>query len=531
MSVRQSLFAAISACFVALACLPASAQTLRYANQGDLKSLDPYTLNESTTHAHLGHVYEGLTARDKDLKIIPALAESWETPEPTRWRFHLRKGVKFQNGDPFTADDVVFSADRVRKKGSNLQTRIAADVKVVKVDDNTVDFILTSPNPIVHSAWDTWYIMDKKWAEANNVVDPTPAAATTPSFASLNANGTGPFTVESHQPGVKTVFKANPNYWGKVESNLKEIIFTPIASDATRVAALLSGEVDVIEPVPIQDISRVDASPNAQVLKGPELRTIFIGFDQTRDELLYSNVKGKNPFKDVRVREAFYKAIDIELIKSRVMRGLSTPSALMIAPPLFALSKDFTRPKFDPDGAKKLLTEAGYPDGFEVTMDCPNDRYVNDAAICQAVVGMLARIGVKISLLAQPKAQYFAKVLKPGGYQTSFFMLGWTPGTMDSHNVLYDIMGCRDDPKSSRGEANLGGYCNKDFDAIADKVLVELDTAKRDQLIKQAFEIGNKDWSYIPLHQQALAWGVSKKVKLAQRADNQVLLYWAAKQE
>ena len=247
---------------------------------------------------------------------------------------------------------------------------------------------------------------------------------------------------------MKTVFKANPNWWRKPEHNLKEIVFTPIASDATRVAALLSGEVDVIEPVPIQDIARVNASAQrARCMTGPELRTIFLGMDQVRDELLYSNVKGKNPFKDVRVREAFYKAIDVELIKNRVMRGLSTPSALMIAPQLFALSKDFTRPKFDPDGAKKLLAEAGYPDGFEVTMDCPNDRYVNDAAICQAVVGMLARIGVKINLLAQPKAQYFAKVLKPGGYQTSFYLLGWTPGTLDSQNVLHDIMGCRDDPK------------------------------------------------------------------------------------
>jgi peptide/nickel transport system substrate-binding protein len=528
-SLGQCLLAAVTASIFAMA--PASAQTLRYANQGDLKSLDPYTLNESTTHAHLGQVFEGLTARDKDLKIIPALAESWETPEPTRWRFNLRKGVKFQNGDPFTADDVVFSADRVRKKGSNLQTRVSPDTKVVKVDDYTVDFVLTTPNPILNSQWDTWYIMSKKWAEANNAVEPTPAAATTPSFASLNANGTGAFAVESHQPGVKTVFKANPNWWRKPEHNIKEIVFTPIGSDATRVAALLSGEVDIIEPVPIQDISRVDSTPTAQVLKGPELRTIFLGMDQTRDELLYSNVKGKNPFKDIKVREAFFKAVDIELIKTRVMRGLSTPSALMIAPQLFKLSGDFTRPKFDPDGAKKLLTEAGYPDGFEVTMDCPNDRYVNDAAICQAVVGMLARIGVKVTLLAQPKAKYFAKVLKPGGYQTSFYLLGWTPGTLDSHNVLFDIMGCRDDPKSNRGEANLGGYCNKKMDEITDKVLQETDTARRDLLIKEAYEIAARDYGYIPLHQQALAWGVSKKMKLNQRADNQVLLYWATKQD
>jgi len=511
---------------------PASSQTLRYANQGDLKSLDPYTLRETTTIAHHGHVYEGLVARDKDLKIVPALAESWETPEPTRWRFHLRHNVKFHNGDPFTADDVIFSADRVRANGSNFTSVIPADAKFVKVDDYTVDVVLKSPNPILITQWDGWYIMDKKWCEKHDVVAPTPASATTPSYASLHENGTGRFTIESHQPGVKTVFKVFPGWWGKPESNLKEIVFTPIANDATRVAALLSGEVDVIEPVPLQDIQRVNASGAAKVMTGPELRTIFLGMDQSRDELLYSSVKGKNPFKDIRVREAFYKAIDVDAIKSRVMRGMSTPSALMIAPQLYALSKDFTRPKYDPDAAKKLLAEAGYPNGFELTMDCPNDRYVNDAAICQAVVGMLARIGVKVDLNAQPKQLFFAKVLKPGGYKTSFYLLGWTPASMDSHNVLHDIFGCRNDPKDpGRGEANLGGYCNKDLDALTDKILVEPDQAKRDQLIKQAFEIANKDYAYIPLHQQSLAWGVSNKVKLTQRADNQVLLYWANKQE
>ena len=456
MSVRQSLLAAATAAIVAWAVVPASAQTVRYANQGELKSLDPYTLNESTTHGHLGNVYEGLIARDKDLKIIPGagrkLGNAGDRPAGASICARASNSRTATPSPPTTwCSPPTASAPKAR----TCSPTFAADAKVVKVDDYTVDFVLSSPNPILHALWDTWYIMDKKWAEANNAVEPTPVAATSPSYASLHANGTGAFTVESHQPGVKTVFKANPNWWRKPEHNIKEIVFTSIGSDATRVAALLSGEVDIIEPVPIQDISRVDSSPNAQVLKGPEIRTIFLGMDQVRDELLYSNIKGKNPFKDVRVREAFFKAIDVELIKTRVMRGLSTPSALMIAPLLFPLSKDFTRPKFDPDGAKKLLTEAGYPDGFEVTMDCPNDRYVNDAAICQAVVGMLARIGVKINLLAQPKAQYFAKVLKPGGYQTSFYLLGWTPGTSDAHNVLYDIMGCRDDPKvnARRGQS------------------------------------------------------------------------------
>ncbi|HEY8382188.1 MAG TPA: ABC transporter substrate-binding protein [Microvirga sp.] len=528
---RPTLLAAAAATLLASTALPAMAVTLRYSNQGDLKSLDPYTLNETTTLAHHGHVYEGLTRRGKDLKIEPALAERWETsPDGLTWRFFLRKGVKFHNGNAFTADDVVFSATRVRAQGSNFQTRIPTTAEFVKVDDHTVDVKLKTPNPILNYQWDTWYIMDKEWSEANNSTSPTPASATTPSYAALNANGTGPFTIDSHQPGVRTVFKKNANWWDKADHNLDEIVFTPIGSDATRVAALLSGEVDVVEPVPLQDIQRVNSSPNAQVLTGPELRTIFLGFDQTRDELLFSNVKGKNPFKDVKVRQAFYQAIDIETIKTRVMRGLATPTALMIAPELVTFSKEFERPKYDPEGAKKLLAEAGYPNGFEVGMDCPNDRYVNDEAICQAVVGMLARAGIKVNLMAQPKAQYFAKVLKPGNYNTSFYLLGWTPGTLDAHNVLHDIQGCRDNPQSSRGESNLGGYCNKQHDELTDKILVETDKAKRDEMMKQAFKLATNDFSYIPLHQQALAWGVSKKVKLVQRADNQVLLYWARKE-
>ena len=241
---------------------PPRPPTLRYANQGDLKSLDPYTLNETTTNAHLGHVYEGLTKRGKDLTIEPGLAERWETSEDgLTWRFYLRKNVKFHNGNPFTADDVVFSATACRAQGSNFQTRVPTDAEFVKVDDYTVDVKLKTPNPILNYQWDTWYIMDKEWAEANNAAAPTPASAQTPSYAALNANGTGPFRIESHQPGVKTVFKKNDAWWGKPEHNLDEIVFTPIGSDATRVAALLSGEVDVIEPVPIQDIQRVERKP------------------------------------------------------------------------------------------------------------------------------------------------------------------------------------------------------------------------------------------------------------------------------
>ncbi len=236
-------------------------------------------------------------------------------------------------------------------------------------------------------------------------------------------------------------------------------------------------------------------------------------------------MKGKNPFKDKRVRQAFAQAIDIEAIRSRVMRGLSRPSALIIAPESFPHWSLFKRPEFDPQGARRLLAEAGYPDGFEVGMDCPNDRYVNDAEICSAVASMLARIGIKVTLNIQPKARYFAKALQAGGFQVSFYLLGW--GAIDSYSVLNEIHGCRNEPGSAHGYANLGGYCNPKVDELASQIMVETNEAKRNLLIKQAYDITTADVAYIPLHQQPYAWGVSRRVHLVPRADNAIMFYWA----
>ncbi len=500
-------------------------KTLRFAFQGTLNALDPYSLNETFTLGMLGNVYEGLTKRDKDLTVIPGLAERWETLDPLHWRFHLRKGVKFANGNAFTADDVVFSAERVRSDGSDLKTRIPADSVWTKVDDHTVDVMLKTPNPILYFEWDTFYIMDKEWAENEGAVKVVSAKDTNPGASAYKANGTGPFQFESHQPGVKTVFKVNPGWWGKVEHNLAQVVFTPIASDSTRVAALLSGDVDLIEPVPVQDVKRVNDNPDTEALTGPELRVIHLGFNQTRDELPTSDIKGKNPFQDPKVRKAVYQAIDIETIDKRVMRGLATPVPLLIAPQLYAGSKDFKRWPFDPDAAKTLLTEAGYPNGFTVGMDCPNDRYVNDEQICQSVVSMLARIGVKVNLNAQPKSKYFAKVLAPGGYDTDFYLLGWTPGSFDSWNVLVSLATCRD-KTGKGGPFNLGGYCNPEVGKLASQIVTELDAGKRNELIRQAYEIMHNDVSHIPLHQQGLAWGKRNNVEVTQRPDDQVLFYW-----
>jgi peptide/nickel transport system substrate-binding protein len=529
---------------------PAAAQnTFRMGFQGNLNTLDPYTINETFTLAMLGNVYEGLTARGPNLEIIPGLAERWEMLEGARlWRFHLRRGVKFQGGEDFTADDVIFSAQRIRGQTSDLRVRIPNGAEFVKVDSHTVDVRLPSPNPILIADWDTFYIMSKSWAERNNATEAVSSRATQPGFSSLNANGTGAFRVTAHQPGVRTELARNPNWWndGARKHNLDRVIFTPILNDATRVAALLSGEVDWVDPVPVQDMDRVNGNATTRVMAGPETRTIYLGFDQRRDQLLApaeippapSGVtrRGANPFKDVRVRRAIYQAIDVNLIVQRVMRGQARASALMIDPNLFQRhGAEFQRLPFDAAAAERLLDEAGYPrqqafrnnSRFSVGMDCPNDRYVNDAAICQAVIAMLARVGVHITPLIQPRAQYFAKILAGGGYNTNFYLLGWTPGTNDAHNVLIQLHGCRDDQGSGGvGVANVGGYCNERVRELTNQILVESDLAKRDGLIRDAFRITqNEDVSHVPLHQQALAWGVSRRVEMAQRPDNVFMLY------
>ena len=507
------------------------ASTFKFAFQGALNGLDPYTLNETFTLSSLGNVYEGLTRRDGDLNIIPGLAESWEVVDDTTWRFKLREGVKFHNGNDFTADDVVFSADRVRSENSDLKTRIPPKAKFTAIDDYTVEVKLERPNPILHYEWDTWAIMDKEWTEANDAVTVTSASDENPNYASLNANGTGPFKIKSHEVGVKTIYEANEDWWNWDDRkfNVSTVEFTPVAQDATRVAALLSGELDLVYPIPVQDIARVNANSGTEAMTGPELRTIFLGFDAMRDELLYSDVKGKNPFKDARVRKAFYQAIDIEAIKQKIMRNLSTPAALLIAPQLYARSGEFERSPYDPDAAKALLEEAGYGDGFSVGMDCPNDRYVNDEQICQAIAAMLARIGVTVELNSQPKAQYFAKVLASGGYDTSFYLLGWTPGSFDSWNVLFNLANCRNEAGTEGGAFNLGGYCNEKVDELTAQALEENDPEKRDELIAEAYTILNDEVSHVPLHQQGLAWGKSSDVDLVQRADNQLMFYHVKK--
>lgn len=524
MNVKTLLAAALMAStLAATAFAPADAATFRFANQGDPLSMDPHSLNETLQLTFLNNVYESLVGLDKKLQLVPALATDWKQTAPTVWRFNLRKNVTFHDGTPFVADDVIFSYQRALAEGSDVKTYVGQVKEIRKIDDHTIDVVTTSPYPILPNVFTRWYIFSKKWCIDNKAEKPVDKRKGVENTASFKANGTGPFRLKSREPGTRTVLVKNLNYWDKVEGNVDEAVFTPIGNPSTRVAALISGEIDMMEPVPQQDIARINAGANTTVLAGPELRTIFLGMDQKRDELLYSNIKGKNPFKDKRVRQAFYQAIDIETIKAKVMRGASTPTAVMMAPGVHGYVPDMNRRlPYDVEGAKKLMTDAGYPNGFEVGMNCPNDRYVNDSEICQAVAAMLARINVKINLQAESKTLYFPKILSRN---TSFYMLGWTPSTIDAHDVLNSLIGTPD-LTTGRGQFNLGAYSNPKIDDLIGKIQSETDAAKRDAMIVEATKLHTDDIGHLPLHQQALAWGVKKNIQIVQLPSNDMLLKW-----
>ena len=390
---------------------PAFANVFRWANDGDVNSMDPYTRSETFLLTFNANIYEPLIRRDRNLRLEAALAERWEQVDPLTWRFHLRRNVRFSDGSPFTGEDVVYSIARARGPGSNIAAYFASVAEVRAPDAFTVDLVTTAPNPILPEELTSFGIMSKAWLERNNAGRVADLTSREENFATRNAMGTGPFVLVSREPDRRTVLAPNPNWWGTPEHNLTRVEFNVIANDATRVAALLSGEVDMIYTVPPQDMARITATNGLRIIQGPELRTIYLGFDHMRAELLKSDVRGRNPFQDVRVRRAMYQAIDMEAIRARVMRGQSRITNQIFGPGVNGfLEENDRRSPVDVEGARRLLGEAGFPNGFGVTMDCPNDRYVNDEAICTAIVSMLARIGVRVTLAAQTRVRFFAEV-------------------------------------------------------------------------------------------------------------------------
>lgn len=495
-------------------------RTLTWAYQSDVATLDPHALNETFTLGFLGNIYEGLTRRGPNLEIEPALAESWELVEPTRWRFRLRRDVRFHDGEMFTAADVVFSAARARL--GDVKARLAGVRRIESVDDYTIEVTTEAPNPLLIGEWDTWYIMDQGWAERVGAAVPGGLRQGGGPQAAGLANGTGPYRIVDRAADVATTAERNPDWWDQGRGNLDRVVFRPVGQGSTRVAALLAGEVDLAYPLPLQDLDRVRAAPGFAVLTAPEIRTVFLGMDQARDELRYSDVKGKNPLRDRRVRLAMYQAIDEAAIRGKIMRGAATPTAALVGAGIRGLPADLPRYPFDPDAARGLLAAAGYPDGFALGMDCPNDRYVNDAAICQAVAAMLAKVGIRVTLTVQPRSLFFAKVLGQGGYDTSFFLLGWAPNTFDSWNALFNLAHSRD-AATAAGTFNVGGFADPQLDALIDGAASAADPAARDAMLQGAWRRLHDAVAFIPLHQQHMAWGLRTTFDVVQRPDDQLV--------
>ena len=505
---------------------PAPAQTLRWASQGDPMTMDPHAQNEGLTNSMNQQVYERLVGRDRTLEFVPSLATDWQQTAPLVWRFKLRPGVKFHDGTPFGADDVVFSVRRASEPTSQVSVYALALGEPVKVDELTVEFRLKAVNPVFLQHLDAVMVMSKAWCEKHKITKPLDYKNKEETHASLHANGTGPFVLASRAPDIKTRYKRNPAWWNKHDGNLQEIVYTPIANDATRLAALISGELDFVQDPAPRDIARLRQVAGVKVIAGPENRVIFIGMDQARDRLLHANVPGdKNPFKDLRVRRALYQAIDIETLRIKLMNGQAAPTGVMAPSPLAAFNDPAleARLPYDLAAAKRLMAEAGYADGFEVTIDCPNNRYVNDEEICIALASMWAQLKVKLKVNAQPRTLYVPKLEK---LDTSLYMLGWGGAVTDAETTMTPVM--RQRGERGLGLYNYGNSRNEKFEALAAQSSVEPDPKKREQLIRAALTEWKEQIHTIPLHRQMIPWAARSNVSVVHRADNYVVMQWVS---
>ncbi|GHC75076.1 binding-protein-dependent transporter [Pseudorhodoferax aquiterrae] len=497
----------------------AHAKTFKWSSASDIPTMDIHSQNNALGNGVHASMYDSLVYyNSKTFKPEPQLATEWKQISPTQMRFSLRKGVKFSDGSPFSADDVVFSLTRAMAKTSNYAVYAQGIDKVVKVDDNTVDVMLKAPTPTLVNQLTELRIMSKAWAEKNKSVEPKDIKTQDETFAHRNAMGTGPYMLKEWQPDQRMVLVANPHYWGKNTSNVTEIVYTPIKAQATRLAALLSGETDfVLDPSP-QDLGRLRSNPDMKVMDGVENRTLFLGMDQFRDELVGSSVKGKNPLKDVRVRKALYQAIDINAIQRVTLRGLGESTGTLVSPQVNGWTKKAdVRWPYDAKAAQKLLADAGYPQGFEVDFACPNNRYINDEAVCQAITAMWARVGVKAKLRTLPLVTYFPMIQR---YEASIYMLGWGVPTFDALYSLQSLV--RSVGAGGDGNYNVGRYSNPQMDALVERIKVETDLKNRNELIEKALILSHEDVSHLPLYNQVIPWAMRKNIEVVHRADNRL---------
>ncbi|MEM9973706.1 MAG: ABC transporter substrate-binding protein [Pseudomonadota bacterium] len=512
-----------AALVAALVLAPAAqAETFRFAGTTDPQTMDPHAVNSAPVLGFLNNVYEGLVRRGKDMTVEPALATAWEPiGDGEGWRFTLREGVTFHDGAAFTAEDVLFSYERASSEEADTSSWFAPVSEVIVVDDFTVDIMTTAPNPIFPDSIANWMIMDSGWAAANNAERPNKDEG---NFATLNANGTAAFQLDERQPGLTTVLVPFEGWWGEVEHNITRAEFTPIQNPATAVAALLSGDVDMINPVPIQDAERLSQTDGVKVIQGIEARVIMLGFPHQAEELKYTDDAGQpNPFLDVRVRQAVAQAVNVPAILQTIMRGNAEPASQLVSPAMrgFSTAND-TRPAYDVEGAKALLAEAGYPEGFSFGLKCPNNRYLNDEAVCQAVVSMLAQIGVEAQLDAMPVQNYWPELREDN---FDMYLLGWSPGTFDAEHPIRFLASTPNEEKRL-GSWNFGAYSNARIDELLPMIQSEIDEPTRQAMLDEAAMIMQDEVAYVPMYVQPLVWGARENIELTQRPDNFFILRW-----
>ncbi len=485
--------------------------TLKLGVSSGLRSLDPAFHNETPTNSMLYNIYDGLVNMNKDLDPVGILAESWEIVDDTTWEFTLKKNVKFHNGNPFTADDVIFSFDRFKHgEKSGFKGTMSAIVSAEKVDDYTVRFKTDKPFPILLRKLVYLRIMDKEFYEGKSDVE-----------IGQTSNGTGPYQYVKWDKGQSLTLKANPNYHRGAPS-IDTVIFRPLTNDSTRVAAILSNEVQVIDRVPVRDVERIKSQKNLDFHVQPGLRLIYLQFDHARSKSPYVKGVKKNPLQDVRVRQAIYQGINIDAIVKHVMHTFAKPATQFYPPAVFGYDETIERLAYDPDKAKALLKEAGYPDGFTIVLDSPNDRYVNDEQIAQAVASSLAKIGIKVEVNAIPKASFFPKA---NDADSSFNLIGWACGDGDGSSFLDGCVHTYN-PDKGYGRYNGGRYSNKNVDK-----LIEESSGVLDQVLRLAFlhEAQKRalfdDINIIPLHFQVDLYASSENLNFEQRVDSYMYVY------
>jgi len=518
--------------FVALAASAVSgtalAASLRVATAFDPQTMDPHSLALQYHTRVVFQVYESLVGRDPHYRLVPVLATEWTQTDPNTWRFKLRPGVRFHDGSPFTADDAVFSFERALAPPSQRQFVLKGIKRVRAVDPLTIDVELTTPDATLPQKLVLVAMMSRRWAQSHHVERAQDYNARQETFAVRNANGTGAYRLERYEPDVRTTLKAFPQWWNRGASgigNVDAASFVTIRSDATRLAALHSGEVDIVLDPPYQDVERLRHDADVAVTQVGDISTDLLAFDQASAALPGvapgADGKPRNPFKDLRVRRAIYHAINIDLVIQKVLKGLATATGDLIAPEFgAAAAAGAPRPRYDPVRARELLREAGYPDGFDLTMDCVNVAFREH--VCQAIAAMLTQVGIRTALHTSPGTQFFPMITQA---KVSLAEFGFTGTTEDAWQGLNGLLHTWD--ANGGGTFNAGRYSNARLDALIDTLRTELDDGRRRAMVADALKLAEEDVAYVPLYRRTLSWVMQKKVQVVMLPDDTIPVRWA----